>query len=76
MHLIDDRQLAPTSVAGTAAALRFLYQVTLKRDWVVEALPLPMRGETLPVILSPAEVVRLLAGVARPKHRMILQLPF
>ncbi len=72
LHLIDDRQLAPTSVAGTVAALRFLYQVTLKRDWAVEALPLPKRGETLPVILSPEEVVRFLAGVARPKHRMIL----
>ena len=46
MNLIDDRQLAPTSVAGTVAALRFLYQV-LKRDWAVEALPLPKRGETL-----------------------------
>lgn len=72
LHLIDDRQLAPTSVAGTVAALRFLYQVTLKRDWAVEALPLPKRGETLPVILSPEEVVRFLEGVARPKHRMIL----
>ena len=54
------------------AALRFLYQVTLKRDWAVEALPLPKRGDTLPVILSPEEVVRFLDGVARPKHRMIL----
>ena len=72
LHLIDDRQLAPTSVAGTVAALRFLYQVTLKRDWAVEALPLPKRGDTLPVILSPEEVVRFLDGVARPKHRMIL----
>ena len=72
LHLIDERQLAPTSVAGTVAALRFLYQVTLQRDWAVEALPLPKRGETLPDILSPEEVVRFLAGVARPKHRMIL----
>ncbi len=72
LHLLDDRQLAPTSVAGTVAALRFLYQVTLKRDWAVEALPMPKRGDTLPVILSPEEVVRFLDGVARPKHRMIL----
>ena len=72
LHLLDDRQLAPTSVAGTVAALRFLYQVTLKRDWAVEALPMPKRGETLPVILSPEEVVRFLDGVARLKHRMIL----
>ena len=67
LHLIDERQLAPTSVAGTVAALRFLYQVTLKRDWAVEALPLPKRGDTLPVILSPEEVVRFLDGVARPQ---------
>ena len=72
LHLIDDRQVAPTSVAGTVAALRFLYQVTLKRDWAVDALPLPKRGETLPVVLSPEEVVRFLDGVARPEDRMIL----
>ena len=46
LHLLDDRQLAPTSVAGAVAALRFLYQVTLKRDWAVEALPMPKRGDT------------------------------
>jgi len=33
---------------------------------------MPKRGETLPVILSPEEVVRFLDGVARLKHRMIL----
>ena len=33
---------------------------------------MPKRGDTLPVILSPEEVVRFLDGVARPKHRMIL----
>ena len=30
LHLLDDRPLAPTSVAGTVAGLRFLYQVTHK----------------------------------------------
>ena len=72
LHLIDDRQLAPTSVAGAVAALRFLYQVTLQAGLGVEALPLPKRGDTLPVVLSPEEVVRFLDAVARPKHRMIL----
>lgn len=69
LHLIDDQQLAPTSVASAVAALRFLYQVTLKRDWAVEALPLPKRGESLPVILSPEEVVRFLEGVASRSRR-------
>lgn len=44
------------------AARRCFYQVTLKREWAVEAVPLPKRGETLPVILSPKEVVRSVGG--------------
>lgn len=31
LYLINERQLAPTSVAGAVAALRFLYQTTLHR---------------------------------------------
>ena len=46
LHLINDRQLAPTSVAGAVAALRFLYQTTLKRDWAVDAIASPKRGRS------------------------------
>ena len=31
LHLINDKRLAPTSVVGAVAALRFLYQITLKQ---------------------------------------------
>ena len=72
LYLINDRQLAPTSVAGAVAALRFLYQTTLKRDWAVDAIASPKRGDTLPVVLSPEEVVCFLASVADQKHRAIL----
>src|SRR5215210_2138966 len=58
LYLINDRQLAPTSVAGAVAALRFLYQTTLKRDWAIDAIASPKRGDTLPIVLSPEEVVR------------------
>ena len=72
LHLINDRHLAPTSVAGAVAALRFLYQTTLKQDWAVDAIASPKRGDRLPVVLSPEEVVRLLSSVADQKHRVIL----
>jgi integrase/recombinase XerD len=72
LHLINDRQLAPTSVAGAVAALRFLYQITLKREWPVDAIAAPKRRDTLPVVLSPEEVVQFLSAVADPKHRVIL----
>jgi site-specific recombinase XerD len=72
LHLLNDRQLAATSVAGAVAALRFLYQITLKREWRFDAIAAPKRGDTLPVVLSPEEVVRFLGCVADPKHRVIL----
>src|ERR1700687_3427706 len=51
LYLLNDKQLAATSVAGAVAALRFLYQVTLKQDWAVDAIVSPKRADTLPVIL-------------------------
>ena len=72
LYLINERHLAPTSVAGAVAALRFLYRTTLQRDWAVDAIATPKRGDPLPAVLSPEEVVRFLGGVMDQKHRVIL----
>jgi integrase/recombinase XerD len=72
LHLINDKRLAPTSVVGAVAALRFLYQITLKQAWAVDAIIPPKRPQTLPVVLSPEEVVRFLAAITDLKHRAIL----
>jgi len=72
LHLINDRRLAATSIVGAVAALRFLYQVTLKQAWAVDAIIPPKRPQTLPIVLSPEEVVRFLAAIADLKHRAIL----
>jgi len=73
VYLTNEKQLAPASIVITVAALRFLYMVTLQRTWSVEAvIPAPKTPQTLPVVLSPAEVVQFLDCVAAPKHRTIL----
>ena len=73
VYLTNDKQLAPASMVITVAALRFLYTVTLQKTWSVEAvIPAPKTPQTLPVVLSPAEVVQFLDCVAAPKHRTIL----
>lgn len=73
VYLTNDKQLAPASMVITVAALRFLYTVTLQKTWSVEAvIPAPKTPQTLPVVLSPAEVVHFLDCVAAPKHRTIL----
>ena len=58
VYLTNEKQLAPASIVITVAALRFLYMVTLQKPWTVAVvIPAPKRPQTLPVILSRAEVV-------------------
>lgn len=71
-HLVQTRKLAPSSVGTATAALRFLYRVTLKRDWTPDDIPMPKKPFKLPVVLSPEEVTRFLASVDNLKHRTIL----
>jgi site-specific recombinase XerD len=73
VYLTNEKQLAPASIVITVAALRFLYTVTLQKPWSVAAvIPAPKIPQTLPVILSPAEVVQLLERVQVPAQRVIL----
>ena len=55
------------------AALRFLYRVTLRKRWSFDdVIPAPKKPQSLPVVLSPQEVVRFLDAVQAAKHRAIL----
>jgi site-specific recombinase XerD len=63
VYLTDERKLGAASMCVVCGALRFLYQVTLKRDWAESAVPLPKKPFKLPVILSPDEVTRFLECV-------------
>jgi site-specific recombinase XerD len=72
VHLTSERKLAPGTLCIVASALRFLYKVTLKRDWVDREIPLPKKPYTLPVILSREEVLHFLESIASVKHRTIL----
>jgi len=73
VHLTNEKKLAPGSVLIAVAALRFLYKVTLHRDWNLEdVIPAPKKPQKLPIVLSPEEVRQFLACVPSLKHRTIL----
>src|SRR2546425_5554881 len=73
LYLTKERKLATSSILMAISALRFLYKVTLKKDWTfADIIPAPKKPQTLPVVLSPEEVVQFLACVASRKHRTIL----
>ena len=64
------RNLAPTTQAT------YVHQVSMfgrHLHWVLEeVLPMPQQPDTLPVVLSPEEVLEFLEGVPHIKHRTIL----
>ena len=73
LYLTDEKKLAPGSVLIAVAALRFLYKISLKRDWPFdEVIPAPKKPHKLPVVLSPEEVQRFLGSIGNTKHRTIL----
>ena len=73
LHLYNERKLSPSSVSVAVAALRFVYKVSLHRDWRLEdIIPFPKKPETLPVILSPEEVLQFLDAINATNHRAIL----
>ena len=73
VYLTTEKKLAPGSILIAVSALRFLYKVTLKKDWTFDAIiPAPQKPQALPVVLSPEEVLQFLACVASRKHRAIL----
>lgn len=73
IHLTQDRQLAASSILVAVAAIRFLYRVTLKREWSIEeVIPTCRKPQRLPVVLSRDEVRQFLDAVDLLKHRVIL----
>ena len=70
-HLIA-RNVSSSYFNINVAALRFLYTVTLERDWVLTKLPLQKRPRKLPTVLSSEEVMRFLAAIPDGKMRTVL----
>jgi Phage integrase, N-terminal SAM-like domain len=68
LYLTNERQLAPSSILQAVGALGFLYKVTLPKPWTLQdVIPAPKKPQTLPVVLSPEEVLQFLSLRAGPQ---------
>src|SRR6195256_2820470 len=73
VYLTNEKKLAPGSMLIAIAALRFLYKVSLKKDWgFQDIIPAPKKPQTLPIVMSPEEVLQFLDCVGSAKHHAIL----
>jgi integrase/recombinase XerD len=75
LHLVG-RGLSWSLCNQVAAALRFFYRHVLHRDDVVTCVPYGKRPRTLPVVLSPGDVRRLLDAVPPGRYRLMLRIAY
>ena len=72
LHLLD-RKVSWSLFNQTVCALRFFFGTTLGRPEQLPLIPYGKRPKTLPSVLSPAEVVRLLEAAKPGRERVRLQ---
>jgi len=73
-YLLRQRKLAPRTVKLHVCAIRFFFNKTLRRRYLLEDTPYPKAPRRLPEILSREEVSRLIAAAHRLTHRTMLML--
>lgn len=72
LHLHNDRDLAASTYNQALCALKFLYRITLRKNWELDGLARTRRQTKLPVVLSLDEVNRFFQALTSLRHRAIL----
>lgn len=72
LHLTNVKQFSPSAVQVALYGIKFLFQYTLRKEWPTLDLVRPRREKKLPVVLSVAEVRRILGIIRRPRYRACL----
>jgi site-specific recombinase XerD len=76
LHLVRERKVSPSTHNVYVGALRFLYEVALDRADVALRVPRRKQPKRVPVLLSPADIVRVIAAVPSITVRTILMLAY
>lgn len=72
LFLVQQQHLSWGTVVQTVCALRFFYQQTLGRKWMIDFIPYPKLPKKLPLVLSQEEVLALLQATTNLRHHTIL----
>jgi site-specific recombinase XerD len=72
LYLENDKQVSPSTFTQALCGIKFFYERTLRREWVLFELVRPHREKKLPVVLSVEEVHRILQCLHRLRYRVCL----
>ena len=75
LHLVD-RGTSPVSLNAAISGLKFFFEITLDRADLMAKMQSVRIPHTLPVILSPEEVTRLIASAENVKYQVALSVAY
>ena len=76
LHLLNEKHVSYATLAQSYSALKFIYEVTLRRPWAVKRIPYPKTPRKLPVVLSKKEIGAIFSVTTNLKHRAILMMTY
>ena len=68
----DKRKLGGRTLNRTSAGFKFYYNKILKQSWPLFAIPKFKEIQTIPIVLSPDEIKRMIRALRNLKHQTIL----
>ena len=75
LHLVDTGT-SPATLNATLTGLRFFFDVTVGREEIMARIQPVKLPRSLPVVLSPQEVSRLIAAASNVKHQAALSIAY
>jgi integrase/recombinase XerD len=72
LWLVQEKGVARSTLTIHLSGIKFLFEKTLKQEWMIFNLIRPQKRKKLPVILSTDEIKHLLSLVRTPKARVAL----
>ena len=72
LYLVKDKGVARSTLTIHLSGIKFFFERTIKREWLIFDLVRPKKRNKLPVILSSGEVRHILSLIQNPAIRMAL----
>jgi len=76
VYLIHQKKVSWSAFNIAVCALRFIYTVTLGKNWAIKKIPYAKRPKQQPVILSMEEVCTFIKSFTNLKHRMLVMITY
>lgn len=76
VYLVQEKKASWSAFNIAVSALKFLYAITLAKEWGVEKIPYAKKPKTKPVVLSLEEACTFLEAFSNIKYRVIVMIAY